>query len=179
MVVTDNMKAKRFANGLREYLFKAVSLTRTSTDLDVQDMALRFETQAKERQVEREPRKKAKIGRQIFRQSEAGGSGTTAGTNTVARVQGNQTRSVTQSAGNTGRSGAPYCQTCGYTHYGRCGRPGDCFRCGQPSHMKRDCPLNVSRPMNGAIAPFSVIAPAHTTRSVAQPMDKGTSGKGA
>ena len=30
MVVTDNMKAKRFANGLREYLFRAVPLTRTT-----------------------------------------------------------------------------------------------------------------------------------------------------
>ena len=67
MVVTDNMKAKRFANGLKKYLFRVVLLTRTSTYLDVQDMALRFEAQAKERQVEREPRKKAKIGRQIFK----------------------------------------------------------------------------------------------------------------
>ena len=60
MVVTDNMKAKRFANGLKEYLFRAVPLTRTSTYSDVLDMALRFEARAKERQVEREPRKKAK-----------------------------------------------------------------------------------------------------------------------
>ena len=62
MVVTDNMKAKRFANGLKEYLFRAVLLTRTSTYSDVLDTALRFETRAKERQVEQEPRKKAKIG---------------------------------------------------------------------------------------------------------------------
>ena len=59
MVVTDNMKAKRFANGLKEYLFRAVPLTRTSTYSDVLDTALRFEARAKERQVEREPRKKA------------------------------------------------------------------------------------------------------------------------
>ena len=63
MVVTDNMKAKRFANGLREYLFKAVPLIRTSTYSDVLHTALRFEVQAKERKVEREPRKKAKTGR--------------------------------------------------------------------------------------------------------------------
>ena len=55
MVVTDNMKAKRFANGLREYLFRAVPLKRTSTYSDVLNTALRFEAQAKERQVEREP----------------------------------------------------------------------------------------------------------------------------
>ena len=30
MVMTDNMKAKQFANGLNEYLFKVVPLTRTS-----------------------------------------------------------------------------------------------------------------------------------------------------
>ena len=52
MVVTDNMKAKRFANGLREYLFRAVPLTRTSTYSDVLDTVLRFKARAKERHVE-------------------------------------------------------------------------------------------------------------------------------
>ena len=85
IVVTNNMKARWFANGLREYLFRAVPLTRTSTYSDVLDMILRFEARAKERQVEREPRKKAKIRRQVFRQSEADGSGTAAGTDIVAR----------------------------------------------------------------------------------------------
>ena len=103
MVVTDNMKAKWFANGLREYLFRVVPLTRTSTYSDVLDTALRFEAQAKERQVEQEPRKKAKIARQMYRQSEAGGSGTATGTNIVARGQSNQARLVTNSAGNAGR----------------------------------------------------------------------------
>ena len=37
IVVTDNMKAKRFANGLKEYLFRAVPLTRTSTYSNVLD----------------------------------------------------------------------------------------------------------------------------------------------
>ena len=52
MVMIDNMKAKRLANGLKEYLFRAVPLTRTSTYSNVLDMTLRFEAQAKERQVE-------------------------------------------------------------------------------------------------------------------------------
>ena len=43
MVMTNNIKAKRFANGLKEYLFRAVPLTRTSTYSDVLDMALHFE----------------------------------------------------------------------------------------------------------------------------------------
>ena len=63
MVVTDNIKAKRFANGLREYLFRVVPLTRTSTYSDVLDTVLRFVARAKERQVEREPQKKAKTER--------------------------------------------------------------------------------------------------------------------
>ena len=63
MVVTNNMKVKRFANGLREYLFKAIPLTKSSTYLNVLDTALCFEARAKERQVEREPRKKAKTRR--------------------------------------------------------------------------------------------------------------------
>ena len=121
MVVTDNMKAKRFAHGLKEYLFRAVPLIRTSTYSDVLDTTLRFEARAKERQVEREPRKKAKTGGQGFRQMEATGSGIAVGTNIVARGQGSQAGSVTQSMGNIGGSGAPYCQTCGYSHYGRCG----------------------------------------------------------
>ena len=56
MVMTDNMKAKRFTNGLKEYLFRAVPLTRTSTYSDVLDTSLCFEARAKERQVEQEPR---------------------------------------------------------------------------------------------------------------------------
>ena len=179
MVMTDNMKAKRFANGLRKYLFRAVPLTRTSTYSNVLNTALYFEARAKKRQVKREPRKKAKIGRQMFRQSKASGSRTTTGIDIVARGQSNQTRSVTQPMGNTRRSRAPYCQTYGYPHYGRCGQSGVCFRCGQPSHMKRDCPLNVSWPMYGATAPSSVVVPAHTTRLVSQLMGRGTSGRGA
>ena len=107
--MTENMKAKRFAKGLEKYLFRAVSLTRTSTHSDVLNTALHFEAQAKERQVEQEPHKKAKIVGQVFRQSEATGSGIAAGTNIMARGQGNQTGSVTQSMGNLGGSGAPYC----------------------------------------------------------------------
>ena len=45
--------------------------------------------------------------------------------------------------------------------------------------MKRDCPLNVSRPTYGATAPSSVTAPTHSTGSVAQPMGRGTSSRGA
>ena len=45
--------------------------------------------------------------------------------------------------------------------------------------MKRDCPLNVSRPIYGTTTPSSIVAPAHTTRSVAQPMGRGTSSRGA
>ena len=76
---------------------------------------------AKERQIEQEPRKKAKTGGQVFRQSEATRSEIAAGTNIVAQGQGNQAGSVTQSVGNIERSGAPYYQTYGYSHYGRCG----------------------------------------------------------
>ena len=84
MVMTNNMKAKRFANGLKEYLFRVVPLTRTSTYSDVLDTALSFEARAKKRQIEQEPRKKVKTGGQVFRQSEATGSGIAADTNIVA-----------------------------------------------------------------------------------------------
>ena len=45
--------------------------------------------------------------------------------------------------------------------------------------MKRDCPLNVSRPTYGATAPSPVAVPTHTIGSMAQPMGRGTSSKGA
>ena len=115
----------------------------------------------------------------MFRQFEVGRLGTAASTDIVARGQGNQIRSITLPAGNTRRSGDLYCQTCGYSHYGRCGRSGVCFRCGQTSHMKRDCPLNVSRPAYGAIAPPSVVALTHTIGSVAQPVGRGITSRGA
>ena len=78
--MTNNMKA----NVLKGYLFRAVPLTRTSTYSDVLDTALHFEVRAKERQIEQEPRKKVKTVRQVFRQSEATGSGIVVGTNIVA-----------------------------------------------------------------------------------------------
>ena len=45
--------------------------------------------------------------------------------------------------------------------------------------MKRDCPLNVSRPTYGATAPSSVTVPTHIIGSVAQPMGSRTSSRGA
>ena len=57
-----------------------VPLTRTSTYSDVLHMALRFEARTKEKQVEREPHKKVKTRGQVFRQSEATGSGIAVGT---------------------------------------------------------------------------------------------------
>ena len=45
--------------------------------------------------------------------------------------------------------------------------------------MKRDCPLNVSRPMYGATAPSSVAAPTHIIGSVAQLIGRRTSSRGA
>ena len=97
MVMTDNMKAKRFANGLEEYLFRAFPLTRTSTYLDVLDTTLHFEARAKERQIEQEPQKKVKTGGQVFRLSEATGSGIAVGINSAAQGQGSQVGLVTQS----------------------------------------------------------------------------------
>ena len=55
IVVTNNMKARWFANGLRKYFFRAVPLTKTFTYSDVLDTTLHFEARAKKRQVEREP----------------------------------------------------------------------------------------------------------------------------
>ena len=51
----------------KEYLFRITPLTRTSTYSDVLDTTLRFKAWAKERQVERESRKKAKTERKMFR----------------------------------------------------------------------------------------------------------------
>ena len=45
--------------------------------------------------------------------------------------------------------------------------------------MKRDCPLNASRPTYGATAPSLVVALAHTVGLVAQSMGRARSGRGA
>ena len=66
-------------------MFRAVPLTRISIYLDVLDTTLRFEVWAKKRHIEQEPRKKVKTGGQVFRQSEATGSGIAVGTNIVAQ----------------------------------------------------------------------------------------------
>ena len=42
LVAIDNMKAKHFATGLRDYLFKVVPVSRSSTYSDVLDEALRY-----------------------------------------------------------------------------------------------------------------------------------------
>ena len=55
LVATDNMKAKRFVNGLKDYLFKVIPISRTSTYSHVLDAALCFEAQTKERHVDKEP----------------------------------------------------------------------------------------------------------------------------
>ena len=81
--------------------------------------------------------------------------------------------------GNIGGSRASYCRNCGYSHYRRCGQTGVCFRCSQSGHMKRDCSLNVSRPMHGATAPSSVTTPTHIIGSVAQLIGRRTSSRGA
>ena len=60
-------------------------MTRTFIYSDVIDTTLRFEAQANERQIEQEPRKKVKTGGQVFRQSEATGSGIVVSINSVAQ----------------------------------------------------------------------------------------------
>ena len=55
LVATDNIKAKRFANDLRDNLFKVVPISRTSTYSYVLDAALHFEARAKERQIDKKP----------------------------------------------------------------------------------------------------------------------------
>ena len=58
LVSTEEMKVKRFVNGLRDYLFRSIHFTETMTYTQVLDAALRFESRVRERQVERESRKR-------------------------------------------------------------------------------------------------------------------------
>ena len=108
LVATDNMKAERFVNGLKDYLFKVVPVSRASAYSDVLDAVLRFEARTKERQVDREPRKKAKKGKWGPRQISSGGFCALSSIGTVGREQSNQPKGVAQTSTPSEKSGVTF-----------------------------------------------------------------------
>lgn len=52
----------------------------------------------------------------------------------------------------TAVGGSGRCTRCGYTHVGPCW-PDGCFYCGQPGHLKRDCPALGRGPGGGRVRP--------------------------
>ena len=60
LVSSEEMKVKRFVNGLRDYLFWSIHFTETTTYTQVLDAALHFEARVKERQAERDSRKRSR-----------------------------------------------------------------------------------------------------------------------
>ena len=131
------------------------------------------------KEIDREPRRKAKVGRRGLRQLSSGGSRALSSASIVGKEQSNQLKAVAQTSTPSGRSGSTFYQGCGYHHYRQYTRLGTCFRCCQPSNIKRDCPQGSSRAESSMIAPPPVIAPAVTEGTVTQTAGKGTTGRGA
>ena len=76
------------------------------------------------REIDKEPRRKAKVGRRGSRQFSSGGSGALSSASIVGKEQSNQLKAVAQTSTPSGRSGSTFYQGCGYQHYGQCKRSG-------------------------------------------------------
>ncbi|KAJ1438716.1 Zinc finger, CCHC-type [Sesbania bispinosa] len=208
----EEMRVKRFIRGLREYIFRSMVGSNCSTFAEVLSLALQLEQQQKEKgNSGRDSRKKQRVegsqsshpsvgvgsvpGYQVQQRAvsqRGGSSGQSFGTAQSRRSDQGRFSRTNFSQRHFGVTSAP-CPTCGRHHTGVCfGDSRVCYQCGQPGHIRRDCPVAVTHPSSShASAPAALAssqAPSAPVRQlgdsfgrgsgVAQQRGRGSGGRG-
>lgn len=132
LIPDDNAKARRFEEGLRPDLRKAIKLLKLQTYAEVLDRALMLEKEEENNNRIRELKKKRNMN---FNQKV--NNGPPKKQNAGNPYRGNQNPNQYQNKAGF----RPNCPTCGTNHPGGCLKgSGVCYSCGQAGHIKKNCP---------------------------------------
>ncbi|KAG5536038.1 hypothetical protein RHGRI_023734 [Rhododendron griersonianum] len=135
MISTENLKARRFEEGLKDGLRKPIKMLRLPTYTDVLNVALMAET---------ENEKPNTSGNEQRRQVSYVPPRNQGGSNPYKK-QNTGTSGWSQGSSSGGNQNRP-CGKCGKVHTGQCYRDaGACYKCGQVGHLMRNC-TNAPRP---------------------------------
>ncbi|KAG5536039.1 hypothetical protein RHGRI_023734 [Rhododendron griersonianum] len=150
MISTENLKARRFEEGLKDGLRKPIKMLRLPTYTDVLNVALMAET---------ENEKPNTSGNEQRRQVSYVPPRNQGGSNPYKK-QNTGTSGWSQGSSSGGNQNRP-CGKCGKVHTGQCYRDaGACYKCGQVGHLMRNC-TNAPRP--GFVGPTATTSSAQSS----------------
>ncbi|KAJ1428445.1 Zinc finger, CCHC-type [Sesbania bispinosa] len=149
--ITEEMRVKRFIEGLREYIFRFVVGSNYSTFAEVQQRAV---------------------------SQRGGSSGQSLGTTQIRRSDQGRSSRTTFSQRHFAVTSTP-CPICGRLHIGVCfGDSRVCHQCDWAGHIRRDCPVAVTQPSSShASAPATLASSQAPSAPVRQ--FGGSSGRGS
>ncbi|KAL7261186.1 hypothetical protein ACSBR1_006764 [Camellia fascicularis] len=144
MVDTDYKKARKFEGGLDLDMFDRVGVLKLPTYVEVLDRVLMAEATLAAMRQSKAPAPTANEWR--------------------GKRSGNKKQNIgTWSNPSQSCGSLSVCPDCGKRHRGVCHRAsGACFRCGQPGHMMRDCPLRSETTSRLAVSSAGSISVAKT-----------------